>query len=165
MLFVLPDLDWWAIAPILAMTITACVVLVVDLIIPRTPHQTHLAIISLIGLAITAGLSVALWDFNNTSAFGGMVAADNLSQFFNVIFVVIVAATILMSHDQLDREDFHPGEYYPLLLFSAIGMMLMASAADLIMVFLGLELLSISLYILAGFSRRRVESEEASIKY
>ncbi len=165
MLFVLPDLDWWAIAPILAMTITACLVLVVDLIVPRTPHQTHLAVISLIGLVITAVLSVALWDYNHTSAFGGMVAADNLTQFFNVIFVVIVAATILMSHDQLDREDFHPGEYYPLLLFSAIGMMLMASAADLIMVFLGLELLSISLYILAGFSRRRVESEEASIKY
>ena len=72
---------------------------------------------------------------------------------------------MLLSHEQLDREDFHPGEYYTLLLFSAAGMMLMAAAGDLIMVFLGLELLSIPLYILAGFSRRRLESEEASIKY
>src|SRR5206468_2539128 len=66
---------------------------------------------------------------------------------------------------QLQWDNFHPGEYYTLLLFSAVGMMLMASAGDLIMVFLGIELLSICLYILSGFSRRRLESEEASIKY
>src|SRR5262249_59380928 len=83
----------------------------------------------------------------------------------NLLFVFIVAVTILLSHEQLEREDFHAGEYYTLLLFSAVGMMLMAGAGDLVMVFLGLELLSISLYILAGFSRIRLESEEASIKY
>jgi NADH-quinone oxidoreductase subunit N len=161
----LPQLDWFAIAPMLALTITASVVMLVDVFTPRRRAQGHLAVLSLVGLAVTAALSVLGWDYNQTGAFAGMVIADNLTQFFNLVFVLIVAVTILMSHEQLEREDFHPGEYYPLLLFSAVGMMLMASAGDLIMVFLGLELLSISLYILAGFSRRRLESEEASIKY
>jgi NADH-quinone oxidoreductase subunit N len=163
--FVLPQLDFWALAPFLAMTLTGCVVMLADLFIPARRGQSHLGVISLIGLAITAGLSVALWGYNQSSAFSGMIAADNFSQFFNLLFVLIVAVTILLSHEQLEREDFHAGEYYTLLLFSAAGMMLMAGAVDLIMVFLGLELLSISLYILAGFSRLRLESEEASIKY
>jgi NADH-quinone oxidoreductase subunit N len=165
MLFELPQLDWWAIAPVLALTVTGCLVMLVDLFTQHRRGQAHLAVISLIGLAVTAALSVANWDYNQMGAFSGMVISDNLTQFFNLLFVFIVAITILMSQAQLDREDFHPGEYYTLLLFSAVGMMLMASAGDLIMVFLGLELLSICLYILAGFSRRRLESEEASIKY
>ena len=161
-LFQLPTLDWWAIAPVLALTITGCVVMVADLF---TRRRGVLVALALIGVLVTAILSIALWDYNSRSAFGGMVIADNLAQFFNLLFLFIVAVTILMSQVQLDREDFHPGEYYTLLLFSAVGMMLMAGAGDLIMVFLGLELLSICLYILAGFSRRRLESEEASIKY
>ncbi|MGH2350008.1 MAG: NADH-quinone oxidoreductase subunit N [Chloroflexota bacterium] len=165
MQFELPQLDFWAISPILAMTLTGCLVMVADLFTPPRRGQPHLAVLTLAGLAVTAALSVSLWDYNQTSAFSGMVVADNFSQFFNILFVVIVAVTVLLSHEQLDREDFHAGEYYTLLLFSATGMMLMAGAGDLIMVFLGLELLSISLYILAGFSRRRLESEEASIKY
>src|SRR6266542_2891176 len=165
MLFELPALDWFAIAPVLALTITGCLVMVVDLFTQHRRGGAHLAVISLIGLAVTAVLSVMSWDYNQMSAFAGMVIADNLTQFFNLLFVFIVAVTILLSQTQLHRDDFHPGEYYTLLLFSAVGMMLMASAGDLIMVFLGLELLSICLYILAGFSRRRLESEEASIKY
>jgi NADH-quinone oxidoreductase subunit N len=163
--FVLPDLDWWAVAPVLAITLTGCLVMLVDLIAPRREGQGHLALLSIAGLIVTAVLSVALWDYDSADAFAGMVAADNLTQFFTVLFCAIVAVTILLSHDQMPREDFHPGEYYTLLLFSAAGMILMASAADLIMVFLGLELLSICLYIMAGFSRRHLESEEASIKY
>lgn len=161
----LPQLDFWAIAPVLAMTLTGCAVMVADLFAPPRRGHTFLALISLIGLAVTAALSLAIWDYNQTAAFAGTVAADNFGQFFNLLFVLIVAVTVLLSHEQLERDEFHPGEYYTLLLFSAAGMMLMAGAGDLIMVFLGLELLSISLYILAGFSRRRLESEEASIKY
>ncbi|HEX2327036.1 MAG TPA: NADH-quinone oxidoreductase subunit N [Chloroflexota bacterium] len=161
----LPDLDFWALSPVLAMTLTGCLVLIVDLFAPPRRSQTVLAVVALLGLAVTAVLSVLLWDYQGTVSFAGTYIADNFSQFFNLLFVLIVAVTVLLSHEQLDREDFHPGEYYTLLLFSAAGMMLMASAGDLIMVFLGLELLSIPLYILAGFSRRRLESEEASLKY
>jgi NADH-quinone oxidoreductase subunit N len=161
----LPQLDFWALSPVLAMTLTGCLVLIVDLFAPPRHSQTLLAVVALLGLVVTAALTVALWGYNPDASFAGMYIADNFSLFFNLVFCLIVGVTVLLSHEQLDREDFHPGEYYTLLLFSAAGMMLMASAGDLIMVFLGLELLSIPLYILAGFSRRRLESEEASIKY
>ncbi len=163
--FTLPALDFFAIAPLLAMTLTGCLVMLVDLFTPRRVGKGHLAVVSLVGLAVTAFLAAWSWDYSNPIAFGGMVAADSFTQFFNLLFVFITAITILLSQTQLEREDFHAGEYYTLLLFSAAGLMLMASATDLIMVFLGIELLSISLYILTGFSRYRLESEEASIKY
>lgn len=166
MLFVLPEIDWWAIAPLLGMTLTGCFVMLADLFVTRPGgSKGHLAVLSLVGLGITAALSILLWDYGQSTAFSGMVAADNFSQFFNLLFVLITAVTILLSHENVSRDDLQTGEYYTLLLFSAVGMMLMASASDLIMVFLGLELLSICLYILTGFSRQRQESEEASIKY
>ena len=165
MQFTLPEIDWRAIAPLLALTLTGTLVMVVDLFTPRARRTGHLALISLVGLAVTGVLAVLSWDYNRTGAFAGMVAADNFTQFFNLLFVLITAVTILLSHEHLAEERFYTAEYYTLLLFSAAGLMLMASAADLVMVFLGLELLSICLYILAGFSRRRLESEEASIKY
>ncbi len=165
MIFTLPQLDFWAIAPVLAMTLAGCVVMLVDIFTPKRAGKGHLAIVSLAGLAIAAVLSFLTWDYENQSAFSGMVVADRFTQFFNLLFVFIAAVTVMLSQAQLEREDFHAGEYYALLLFSTAGMMLMAGAADLIMVFLGIELLSISLYILTGFSRYRLESEEASIKY
>ncbi|CAA9255844.1 MAG: NADH-ubiquinone oxidoreductase chain N [uncultured Chloroflexi bacterium] len=163
--FTIPTLDWWSIAPVLALTLTGCFVMLVDLFTPKRTNKSHLAAISIAGLAVTALLSVLSWDYVNNAAFGGMVIADNFTQFFNLLFVFITVVTVLLSQTQLEREDFHAGEFYSLLLFSAAGMMLMAGAADLIMVFLGIELLSISLYIMTGFSRYRLESEEASIKY
>jgi NADH-quinone oxidoreductase subunit N len=165
MTFTIPVLDWWSIAPVLALTLTGCLVMLVDLFTPNRADKSHLAAVSIAGLAVTALLSVLSWDYVNNAAFGGMVIADNFTQFFNLLFVFITVVTVLLSQTQLEREDFHAGEFYSLLLFSAAGMMLMAGAADLIMVFLGIELLSISLYIMAGFSRYRLESEEASIKY
>ena len=165
MTFTLPQLDFWAIAPVLGMTLTGCLVMIADLFTMRRASKTHLAIISLVGLAVTAALSLYTWGYDNRGAFSGMVVADNFTQFFNLLFVFITAVTVLLSQTQLEREDWHAGEYYSLLLFASAGMMLMAGAADLIMVFLGIELLSICLYILTGFSRLRLESEEASIKY
>ena len=165
MTFTLPQLDFWAIAPVLGMTLTGCLVMLADLFTVRRSDKSHLAILSLLGLAVTAGLSLLTWDYDNRGAFGGMVVADTFTQFFNLLFIFITAVTVLLSQTQLEREDWHAGEYYSLLLFATAGMMLMASAADLIMVFLGIELLSICLYILVGFSRLRLESEEASIKY
>src|SRR5688572_6920514 len=165
MTFTLPQLDFWSIAPVLGMTLTGCLVMLFDLFTPRRTGTRNLAIVALVGLAVTAGLSLWTWDYENRSAFGGMVVADTFAQFFNLLFVFITAVTVLLSQTQLERDDWHAGEYYSLLLFASAGMMLMAGAADLIMVFLGIELLSICLYILAGFSRLRLESEEASIKY
>ncbi|HEV2125102.1 MAG TPA: NADH-quinone oxidoreductase subunit N, partial [Chloroflexota bacterium] len=165
MLFTIPEIDLLALSPVLAITLTGCAVMIVDLFTPRHARKGHLAVVALIGLVITAAMSIFAWDYFNPDAFAGMLAADNFSQFFNLLFVFIASVTIMLSHEQLEREDFHAGEYYTLLLFSTAGMMLMANASDFVMVFLGLELLSICLYILAGFSRLRLESEEASMKY
>ncbi|NDB19606.1 MAG: NADH-quinone oxidoreductase subunit N [Proteobacteria bacterium] len=165
MMFVLPTLEWWTIAPVVVLTLTGCLVLVVDLFRGDDASPEPLAWLTTGGLAIAIGTSVSLWGYESQAAFSGMVVADNYTQYFTVLFLVIVGVTVLLSFDQLTREDFHPGEFYSLIVFSAVGMVLMASAADLIMVFVGLELLSICLYILTGFSRRRLESEEASIKY
>ena len=83
----------------------------------------------------------------------------------SILFLVSGLAGVALSHDYLNRNHAQRGEYYTLLLFSITGMMLMASAHDLIVVFLALELLSIPLYILAGFFRPRLASEEAALKY
>jgi NADH-quinone oxidoreductase subunit N len=165
MQFLIPELDILAIGPALAVTLTGCAVMLVDLYSKRFSRKGYLASVSLIGLMLSAVVSILAWGYFNPNAFAGMVAADNFSQFFNLLFVFIAAVTVLLSHEQLEREDFHAGEYYTLLLFSTAGMMLMASATDLVMIFLGLELLSICLYILTGFSRHRPEAEEASMKY
>lgn len=158
-----PDMDWPAIGPALAVTVTGCVVMLADLFV-RRGGERRLALLSMLGLLITAVLAAFQWG-NERTAFAGMVVADNFGQFFNIIFVIIAAITVLISIPYMDREEMHSGEYYTLLLFCTAGMMLMAGAADLIMVFLGLELLSLCLYMLSGFSRVRLESEEASIKY
>ena len=85
--------------------------------------------------------------------------------FLNVLFLISGLAGVALAYDYLKRMDIDRGEYYSLLLFTIIGMMLMAMAGDLIVVFLALELLSIPLYVLAGFARPRPESEEAALRY
>ena len=94
-----------------------------------------------------------------------MLILDNFALFFNLIFVLVAVITVLISFTYMEREDLENGEYYVLLLFSVAGLMLMASAGDLIIVFLGLELLSLPLYMLAGFSRLRLQSDESAVKY
>jgi NADH-quinone oxidoreductase subunit N len=94
-----------------------------------------------------------------------MIAVDNYSTFLNAIFLITAFITVLISVNYLKKADIERGEYYYLMLFSISGMMLMGMANDLILVFLALELLSIPLYVLAGFALPRVDSEEAAMKY
>jgi len=98
-------------------------------------------------------------------AFNRMVVQDNYSLFFKTIFLITAGLTLLMSIRFLKVEGFEHGEYYILLLFATMGMMLMASAADLIIVFLGLETFSLAVYVLAGFFRTNLKSNESALKY
>ena len=91
--------------------------------------------------------------------------ADSYATFFKVLFLLAVLLTVLVSLRYLDDEDIHYGEYYALLLFATVGMMFMAGGGDLITIYLGLELMSLSTYVLAGFMRRDVASTEAALKY
>jgi NADH-quinone oxidoreductase subunit N len=117
-----------------------------------------------IGLAIT-GFFVVLQLGVEQEAFSGMYVVDGFSTFLSLLLIIGGLLTVAISSDYLQRMNLARGEYYVLMLFSISGMMLMASAADLIVVFLALELLSIPLYVLAAFARPESRSEEAGLKY
>ena len=119
---------------------------------------------ALMGLAVAAASIWRLRGYEGTTA-GGLVRMDGFALFFDGIFVAAGAIAVLSSIRWLDREDAHHGEYYALVLLSLAGMMTMVGSENLLIIFLGLELLSIPLYVLAGFTRQRARSVEASLKY
>jgi NADH-quinone oxidoreductase subunit N len=155
--------DFSTIWPLIFLTVWACVLLLVDLFIPKE-RKGITALLSALGLALTLGFTLAQIGQANT-AFNGMAVADGFSIFVNGLLLVSGLLGIALAYGYVKRMGLERGEYYTLLLFSVTGMMLMAQAADLIMVFLALELLSIPLYVLAAFARPKVESEEAGLKY
>ena len=107
---------------------------------------------------------IPLWGTNGVT-FSNMIAQDNYALVLNWIFLLSAAITVVISLDYLPRQGIERGEYYVLLLFATGGMMLLAQGTDLIVLFLGLELLSITLYVLVGFAYPRLSSEEAAMKY
>ncbi len=155
--------DLNAILPIAALGTWAVVLLLVDLWIPAG-RKSITAVLAALGLAATLGLGISRFHHPAT-AFNGMVVVDGFAIFLDAIFLVSALAGIALAYDYLRRMGIERGEYYTLLLLAVCGMMLMACANDLIVVFLALELLSIPLYILAGFARLDLESEEAALKY
>ncbi len=98
-------------------------------------------------------------------AFSGMIVIDGFASLLITLFLVVGLIAVAQAYDYIKRREIERGEYYALLLFTLSGMLLMATAGDLIVVFLALELLSIPLYVLAGFARPQLASEEAAIKY
>ena len=140
------------------MTALALIVLLIDLLIKK---KEVIAIISMAGVALV-GLS--LFGLSGVT-FGTMFISDGYSTFFKLIFFINVILTILISIKYIAVERVNYGEYYSLILFSTIGMMIMASAGDLIVLYLGLELMALSTYVLAGFIRHDVKSNEAALKY
>lgn len=159
----LPAIAWGAMLPMLMVTGTGLLILILDpFILPE--RRDHLAALSLLGIAAAAGAVVARWG-QPEIAFRGMLAADAFAQFFNLLFLLVVGLTVLISMPYVRRVGMDHGEYYSLLLFSTLGMMIMAGSLDLMTIFLGLETLSISLYILAGFLREQLKSNESALKY
>ncbi len=168
----LPTLDTLnlvSVAPVLALTWWALVVLVIDLFIPNTRKYwtAWLSIVGLIGAAamLIVQIGSAAPPLPAVEAFGGMLIVDGFGLFLQLVAVFAALIGVLLALDYLPRLGIERGEYYSLLLFSTIGIMLMALAANLIVVFLALEMLSIPLYILSGFARPRPASEEAAMKY
>jgi NADH-quinone oxidoreductase subunit N len=149
--------------PMAVLIAWSCVLLIVDLFIPKG-HKGWTALLAALGLLLCMGLTITQVG-QATAGFNGMVIKDGFSFFLNILFLGSGLAGIALAYDYIKRMEIERGEYYVLLLFSISGMMLMSQANDLIVVFLALELLSIPLYVLAGFARPRLESEEASLKY
>src|SRR5207247_10269753 len=119
-----------------------------------------LGAIGLVGAAVSA---VLLWN-HNTSSFG-VVFADNFGLFVTFILIIIGLLSLATSEPTIDREHLPRGEYYALMLFAIAGMMLMATAADLLVIFLALEVLSLAVYVLTGIRRDSAAGAEASFKY
>jgi len=153
--------DLLSILPIIILISWASIVLLLDVFLKRENLTTLLAAI---GIAVTAGFSLSQ-NNANLSGFNGMVTVDNFAVFLNMIFLGSGLLGITLAHDYIKRIGIQHGEFYVLLMFSISGMMLMAIASDLIIVFLALELLSLPLYVLAAFAKPRIESEEAGMKY
>ncbi len=140
----------------------ASLLLLADLFIPAR-KQGVMATLAALGLAVS--LALTLLQKGATLAFGGMVVLDGFSVFLNVLFLASGLVAVALAYDYLKHMHLERGAYYILLLFSIGGMMLMSMSADLIIVFLALELLSIPLYVLSGFARPAEKSEEAAVKY
>jgi NADH-quinone oxidoreductase subunit N len=153
------------IGPELVLAGTAIVLLLYDALRPSR-DQLPLVLLTLAGLAGAAAYSVYLWSWHGpATVLGGMVAADRFAVFFRLVLLGIAALAVLLSAHYLDRSNEFRGEFYPLLVLCTTGMTLITAAADLIIVFLALEILSLSLYLMTGFSFRRLASAEASMKY
>ena len=160
--FAIPVIPWGPLLPHLILAGVATAILLVDCFLPRA-QRGWLAALAMGGIA-AAALAVRAAAAPEP-LLGGMVVADGFARFFHLVFLMVAALTILLSAGYLHREGLEHGEYYALVLFATLGMMIMAGSLDLITIFLGLETLSISLYILAGFQRAADKSNESAIKY
>ena len=158
-----PQADLTTVFPLTFLVVWASVLLLVDLFIPKD-RKGITAALSALGLALTLGFTLTQIGLEITS-FNNMVVLDGFSTFVNALLLLSGLLGIGLSFGYIKRMNLERGEYYTLMLFSISGMMLMAQAGDLIVVFLALELLSIPLYVLAAFDRPKVESEEAGLKY
>lgn len=160
-----PPLEFAPIAPELILAGTAILVMLLDALWVRF-NRRLLAAVSLAGVLAAGGYSATLWWWSGSpTVMGGMVATDRFSIFFQWVLLGVAAISIVLSDRYLDRARELRPEYYPLLLFCTLGMLLFAAAADLILVFIALEVMSLSLYLLTGFSFRRLASAEAGMKY
>ena len=147
--------------PELSLVTFAIAVVLLDLFIQR---KGWLVVVSIAGLAVSAGFSIAMWGGSSQAIFNNMLAVDNFALFFKLLFLSIAALVILASTDYVSKFARFQGEYYALVLLSTLGMMLMAATVELISIYIALELTSISLYILVGFLKDS-KSSEASLKY
>src|SRR5438128_9054360 len=161
-----PDISFSLIAPEVIVSVAGVIVLMVDAFSRRGQRWLTggLSIIALIAAGIS---SLWLWAAAplQRAAFNGMIVLDELRLSFTLIFVIVSILTVLIASVWIDGEKLPAGEFHSLLLFATCGMMLMASGGDLVIVFLGLEILSIATYVMAGFRRTDVRSNESSLKY
>jgi NADH-quinone oxidoreductase subunit N len=156
--------DYIRILPELVLSIFGILVMVLDPLVDEEASQKLLGLIAFFGAV--AGL-LATWYMAQSPglAFSKMVKVDGFSLFFHFLVIAIAAVVILSSFEYMAVQRIRAGEYYALILFGAVGMALMSSAVELVLIFIALEISSISTYILAGFRRNEASSSESSLKY
>ena len=156
--------DYLRILPELVLSLFGMLIMIIDpLLDPESSHQS-LGTVALIG-ALTALASVFCMAKQPGTAFWNMVRVDSFSVFFHFLVIAIAGVAILSSFEYMAMQRIRAGEYYGLILFGTVGMCLMSSAIELVLIFIALEISSISTYVLAGFRRREASSSESSLKY
>ncbi|MBF8279649.1 MAG: nuoN [candidate division NC10 bacterium] len=149
--------------PEVVLSLVAMVILMLDFIVPKG-RRDWLGYLSVLGVLLTLMVLFPQWGATQ-SAFSGQYLIDPFALFFKIVFLASAGLIILMSIGYLRGEGADRGEFYALILFATLGMMLMASAVDLLILYIGLETMSICIYILAGFLKRERRSNEAALKY
>jgi NADH-quinone oxidoreductase subunit N len=149
--------------PAAELALTALVILLLDLFL-KPDEKPMLAWISILGCGIAAALTFFLWN-THESAFRNTFVLDKFALFFTGLFITAAILTTLSSIQYLKETGIRPGEFHALVLFATLGMVLMASANDLIVLFLGIETLSLAVYVLTGMWRERSQASEAAMKY
>lgn len=158
----------WAMLPEIVLALAGMLVLLVDVFQKGSssePSRPAIAWLALAGLAATAVANAWLLGLEAPGEAVGMIAVDGFRVFSNFLFLLAAALGILLSIGYLNRRGLNRGEYFALILFATLGMMIMASAQDLMLFFIAFELMSIAVYVLTGFDRRDPRSSEASMKY
>jgi NADH-quinone oxidoreductase subunit N len=166
--------DYVRALPMVLLTLFALGILLIDLFLPREWKRVN-AYIALVGIAFSAAaLGKLQWAFHiargqgttfSGTAFMGSLLVDPFAIYFSYLFLAGAAIAVLMSVRYLEIEQENHGEFYALLLLSVVGMMCMAAGYDIVLLFIGLELMAISTYVLVGFLRRNKRSNEAALKY
>jgi NADH-quinone oxidoreductase subunit N len=154
--------EYAAVIPITILALSAIAAMVAEAI-RRPGERMPIAGFGLIGCAGAALASVFLWNSDAQSF--GVIRADNFAIFINIILCIVGVLTMLLSHETVERDEIPAGEYYALTLFALCGMMMMAAATDLLVIFVALEILSLSVYVLTGIRRASAAGAEAGFKY
>ena len=156
--------DLTPIIPEIIVLLTACTVLLVDLFAAKKNRSLTLAVTTIIGLLL-AMYSETLLHGKDITGFYGTVVADDFSILFEFIYMSVAIITVFVSRHYIAENEMNFGEYYVLLLTAVSGMMFMTSGLDLLVIFIGLEIMSISSYILVGMKRKVARANEAALKY
>src|SRR5919204_2342964 len=158
--------DLSQVAPVVALTGFMLLAIIADLLLPRPRRGGVVAMFAVVGFAYSLGTALYRWTQGNGGyAYHRFATGDNFALFFEVLFASLGILTVALSHSYLRRRGLLQSEFPILTMAAVIGMMVLASATSLVSVFLGLELLSISLYIMCGFARTDFRSQEAAAKY
>lgn len=160
-----PNANIAIILPEMVVAVAGIVVMLYDSFFPKQRFVS--GAVSLICLAISGILLAMMWTgaYQVTSGWNGMIVHDSLRLSFSFVFLFVTAITILISSIWVERENVPVGEYHALLMFATFGMMLMAAGNDLVVIFLGLETLSIATYVMAGLRKGDLRSNESAMKY
>ena len=159
----MPDIAYAALLPEICLSVLALALLLLNFSVPEG-NKGSIAGVAVAALVVAGVCMVPLWNHPVTT-FAGSYAVDNFALFFKTVFLLAAGLAILHSGAYLRQEGSEHGEYYALLLFAVVGMMVMASGRDLMVIYVGLELMSITFYALVGLIRARLSSNEASLKY